>query len=129
MKVINRLIEGRGRIENEVGHHRILDVHPSWPATDRTIGPMASDYATTVTRPLLYTDYLTEQLDLLQSDYGVEITYSSSRQEIPFPYVLDSERGAAMLGVTPTQLAQHASPLIRWRKGSEDRPSFRLRFL
>jgi AMP nucleosidase len=64
-------------------------------------------YATTVTQPLLYADYLTEQLDLLLSDYGIEITCSPSRQEIPFPYVLDSQRGAAMLGVTPSQLAMH----------------------
>src|SRR5688572_15626582 len=64
-------------------------------------------YATTVTRPQLFADYLTEQLDLLQSDYGVELACGPSRQEIPFPYVLDSQRGAAMLGVTPTELARH----------------------
>jgi len=64
-------------------------------------------YATTITRPPLFADYLTEQLDLLQSDYGVEIECDRSRQEIPFPYVLDSQRGAAMLGVTPTELARH----------------------
>ncbi|HLT03311.1 MAG TPA: AMP nucleosidase [Geminicoccaceae bacterium] len=64
-------------------------------------------YATTITRPMLYADYLTEQLGLLQSDYGVEIDCGPSRQEIPFPYVLDAERGAAMLGVTPGELAQH----------------------
>ncbi len=67
----------------------------------------AGTYATTVTRPGLYADYLTEQLDLLRSDYGVEIDCVPSRQEIPFPYVLDSERGAAMLGVTPGELALH----------------------
>ena len=64
-------------------------------------------YTTTVTRPQLFADYLAEQLDLLQSDYGVEIECYSSNQEIPFPYVLDSQRGAAMLGVTPTELARH----------------------
>jgi len=64
-------------------------------------------YATTVTRPALYADYLTEQLGLLQSDYDVEIDCGPSRQEIPFPYVLDAERGAAMLGVTPAELARH----------------------
>jgi AMP nucleosidase len=64
-------------------------------------------YATTITRPGLYADYLAEQLDLLQSDYGIELDCGPSRQEIPFPYVLDSERGAAMLGVTPSELALH----------------------
>jgi AMP nucleosidase len=63
-------------------------------------------YATTVTRPELFADYLAEQLDLLIADYGVDIECGPSRQEIPFPYVLDAQRGAAMLGVTPTQLAR-----------------------
>ncbi|MEO6042271.1 MAG: AMP nucleosidase [Croceibacterium sp.] len=63
-------------------------------------------YATTVTEPALFADYLTEQLDLLLHDYQVEIECRPSRQEIPFPYVLDAERGAAMLGVTPTELAR-----------------------
>jgi AMP nucleosidase len=63
-------------------------------------------YATTVTRPQLFADYLTEQLDLLVQDYGVELEVAPSRQEIAFPYVLDAQRGAAMLGVTPTELAR-----------------------
>ena len=64
-------------------------------------------YATTITRPQLFADYLTEQLELLVQDYGVRLEVSPSRQEIPFPYVLDAERGAAMLGVPPTELARH----------------------
>jgi len=64
-------------------------------------------YSTTVTQPQLFADYLDEQLGLLQADYGVEIDCGPSRQEIPFPYVLDAQRGAAMLGVTPTQLARY----------------------
>jgi AMP nucleosidase len=64
-------------------------------------------YATTVTRPRLFADYLTEQLDLLTQDYGVELDVGPSRQEIAFPYELDAERGAAMLGVTPAELARH----------------------
>ncbi|MEO6152557.1 MAG: AMP nucleosidase, partial [Croceibacterium sp.] len=64
-------------------------------------------YTTTVTHPELFANYLTEQLDLLLNDYHVDISVHRSRQEIPFPYVLDAERGAAMLGVTPTELARH----------------------
>jgi len=64
-------------------------------------------YSTTVTRPALFADYLAEQLGLLQEDYGVEIECGMSRQEIAFPYVLDAQAGAAMLGVTPTQLARY----------------------
>ncbi|MEO6388705.1 MAG: AMP nucleosidase [Croceibacterium sp.] len=63
-------------------------------------------YATTVTQPQLFADYLTEQLDLLLADYEVEIDCGPSRQEIPFPYVLDAQRGAAVVGKTPTELAR-----------------------
>lgn len=51
-------------------------------------------YATTVTRPDLYRDYLLEQLTLLEADYGATFEVGPSRQEIPFPYVLDRIDGA-----------------------------------
>jgi AMP nucleosidase len=47
-------------------------------------------YATTVTRPNQFRDYLVEQLSLLMDDYEVEIEIDRSRQEIPYPYVLDA---------------------------------------
>ncbi|MDB5455038.1 MAG: nucleosidase [Caulobacter sp.] len=47
-------------------------------------------YATTVTRPNQFRDYLVEQLSLLMDDYQVEIEIDRSRQEIPYPYVLDA---------------------------------------
>src|SRR5271167_4796555 len=46
-------------------------------------------YATTITRPDLFADYLTEQLTLLMTDFEVEAEVRRSNQEIPFPYVLD----------------------------------------
>ena len=46
-------------------------------------------YATTITRPDLFRPYLTEQLRLLEEDYGAAFTVRPSQQEIPFPYVLD----------------------------------------
>lgn len=49
----------------------------------------AGDYAITVTRPELYSDYLSEQLRILIADYGVSVEVAASHQEIPFPYVLD----------------------------------------
>ncbi|MEZ5697359.1 MAG: AMP nucleosidase [Sphingomonadaceae bacterium] len=64
-------------------------------------------YATTVTRPALYADYLGEQLALITRDYKVRIEISPSRQEIPFPYVLDGQQGAAMAGISPQILAKH----------------------
>ena len=64
-------------------------------------------YATTVTRPELFANYLAEQLDLLIADYDVAIECRPSRQEIAFPYVLDGHYGAAMVGIQPTELARH----------------------
>ncbi|MXO64719.1 AMP nucleosidase [Altericroceibacterium endophyticum] len=64
-------------------------------------------YSTTVTRPELFSDYLSEQLDLLQEDYTVEIDVRPSRQEIPFPYVLDGAHGASMNTVRPQELARY----------------------
>ena len=46
-------------------------------------------YSTTVTRPEMFRAYLTEQIGLLVQDYGVSVDVGRSRQEIPFPYVLD----------------------------------------
>ena len=46
-------------------------------------------YATTITRPELFRPYLTEQLGLLEADYGATFDVGPSDQEIPFPYVMD----------------------------------------
>ncbi len=67
----------------------------------------AGVYATTVTKPELFADYLREQLDLISGDYPVEMEVRASRQEIPFPYVLDGAVGAEMAGVSPQELARH----------------------
>jgi AMP nucleosidase len=64
-------------------------------------------YTTTVTRPALFRDYLKEQLELISSNYEVEVEVGSSRQEIPFPYVLDSEASSVLVGVDPTLVARH----------------------
>ena len=64
-------------------------------------------YATTVTRPALFGDYLAEQLELIAGNYDVEFEVRRSRQEMPFPYVLDGEAGAQLAGVPPTELARH----------------------
>ncbi|MXP24912.1 AMP nucleosidase [Altererythrobacter indicus] len=66
----------------------------------------AGTYATTITRPALFSDYLTEQLDLLLNDYAIEVEVRPSRQEIPFPYVLDGAEGAAMAHISPPELAK-----------------------
>ena len=67
----------------------------------------AGTYATTVTRPALFAPYLEEQLDLIRADYKVGISVGRSRQEMPFPYVLDGQVGAAMGGISPQELAKY----------------------
>ncbi len=64
-------------------------------------------FASTITRPSLFAPYLREQLELITSDYKVELEVETSRQEIPFPYVLDGDHGAAMVGISPQEIAQH----------------------
>ncbi len=67
----------------------------------------AGTYTTTITRPDLFSAYLEEQLALIMADYEVELEVSRSTQEIPFPYVLDGDHGAAMIGIAPQELAKH----------------------
>ncbi|MDE2561029.1 MAG: AMP nucleosidase [Sphingomonadales bacterium] len=64
-------------------------------------------YASSVTRPRLFADYLKEQLALILADYDVEIDVAASRQEIPFSYVLDGAYSASIGAVSPQQLAEH----------------------
>ncbi|QWC55819.1 AMP nucleosidase [Erythrobacter sp. 3-20A1M] len=64
-------------------------------------------YATTVTRPALFATYLAEQLRLIGEDYDVSLEVQRSRQEIPFPYVLDGAVGAELAGIDPNDLARH----------------------
>jgi AMP nucleosidase len=73
----------------------------------RAFGKLSHEgiFATTITRPALFTDYLAEQLALLASDYEVRFAVVRSDQEIPFPYVIDA---SAELGTTsPVELARH----------------------
>ena len=64
-------------------------------------------YTTTITRPALFRDYLADQLQLIAGNYEVEFEVGTSRQEIPFPYVLDGEAGAELAGVDPNEIARH----------------------
>ena len=68
---------------------------------------MAGQYATTITRPDMFEDYLVEQLSHLIADYAVEIEVARSRQEIPFPYVLDSSLDLNQADVRAEDLARH----------------------
>ncbi|WP_108787529.1 AMP nucleosidase [Erythrobacter sp. Alg231-14] len=68
---------------------------------------MMGTYTTTITRPDLFARYLAEQLELISTEYEIDVTVERSRQEIPFPYVLDGDAGAAMQGIAPSEIAQH----------------------
>ncbi len=60
-------------------------------------------YRTTITRPEIFSDYLESQINLLFAQYAIEIEVRPSRQEIPFPYVLD---GLELGDVSPMQLSK-----------------------
>ena len=64
-------------------------------------------YATTVTRPAMFAAYLQEQLELIGSDYAIELEARTSTQEIPFPYVLDGDVAAELAGISPQEIARH----------------------
>ena len=85
-------------------HYRGVETRPDYR---RSFGRLShpGTYATTITRPALFTDYLAEQLNLLANDYEIEVEVARSNQEIPFPYVIDASSGLS--GITPQQLARH----------------------
>lgn len=64
-------------------------------------------YETTITHPGFFRSYLLEQLGPLVEEYGARIEVSMSRQEIPFPYVMESTEAIAKAGVGAGELARH----------------------
>ena len=64
-------------------------------------------YRTTFTKPEMFADYVGEQLDLLIEQYELEISVGRSRQEIPFPYVLDGSADLELGTTSPSELARH----------------------
>jgi AMP nucleosidase len=68
-------------------------------------------YTTTVTRPAMFRDYLTEQLALMIEDFDVQVEVGRSMQEIPFPYVLD--------GGDLSLADAEASEIARWFPATE----------
>ena len=64
-------------------------------------------YATTVTHPEHFRRYLISQLTHLVRDYGATIKVRMSKQEIPYPYVLDKGDDLGAGGVSAAELALH----------------------
>ena len=71
----------------------------------RLVSP--GSYSSSITRPDLFANYLAEQLRLLDAQYEIEAEIGHSRQEIPFPYVLDAGDDIALGAVVSQELARH----------------------
>ncbi len=70
-------------------------------------------YATTVTHPAVFRDYLLEQLRPLVQDYGVTIEVGIGAQEIPYPYVIEGGDELARGSISAADLARHfPAPLL-----------------
>jgi AMP nucleosidase len=67
----------------------------------------AGTYATTVTHPETFKNYLIDQLRYLVTDYQAEIAVGLSSQEIPYPYVLDEGDELGRGGIPAQELAHH----------------------
>ena len=63
-------------------------------------------FRTTFTKPELFAEYIGEQLDLLIEQYELEISVGRSKQEIPFPYVLDGSADLELGTISPNELAR-----------------------
>ncbi|NJC33413.1 AMP nucleosidase [Sphingomonas jejuensis] len=90
--------------ELRISHH----APPEGAPPPRAWGRLSNlgNYATTITRPRLFHGYLVEQLATLIHDYGVSVEVGRSRQEIPFPYVLEPGHDLTLDGIAPTELAR-----------------------
>ena len=78
------------------------------PPISRAFGKMseAGIYSTTVTQPDFFRHYLIEQLELLLSDYDVEVEVGVSSAEIPYAYVWDQGQADGLDEINPAELAK-----------------------
>lgn len=81
--------------------------HENRPDVTRAFGRLSrtGTFTTTVTRPAMFADYLSEQIHLLADDYDITMEVGRSTQEIPFPYVIDASSGLGQL--SPVELGRH----------------------
>ncbi len=78
------------------------------PPISRAFGKMseAGVYASTITRPAFFRDYLVEQLTPLLRDYDVEVEVRRSTSEIPYAYVWDQGQAKGLDEISPAELAR-----------------------
>jgi AMP nucleosidase len=79
------------------------------PKTRRAYGKLQvpGRYETTITQPAFFRGYLIEQLTPLAVEYGATFEVDVSRQEIPYPFVLEHTGDVARSNVTAADLARH----------------------
>ena len=82
-----------GEADGAVYPYLALEVDAATPPADSRLpyGVVLEPgfYGTTLTRPELFTDYLTEQITLLLRHYHCPVLVGRSRQRIPLPYVVE----------------------------------------
>jgi len=78
------------------------------PTTTRAYAKVQSAgiYSVTVTHPEAFRGYLLDQLGPLMSDFTVQVEVGVSRQNIPYPYVVEQGDELAGSGVTAAELAR-----------------------
>ena len=84
------------------------DQSPGHPRVNRAYARFAhpGTYATSVTRPDIFGNYIQEQLELLEADYDVRFSVDLSEHNIPYPYVLDGA-GLDLNSVSALDLTRH----------------------
>ncbi|MDF1770044.1 AMP nucleosidase [Maricaulis sp.] len=94
------------------------------PPVSRAFGKFTDTglYASTITKPALFADYLIEQLTLLADQYEITIETGPSETEIPFSYVLDGADGLDMDAASPAELVRHF-PYADLSKVNDDLPN------
>jgi AMP nucleosidase len=76
-------------------------------------------YATTVTQPAHFKNYLLEQLNYLVRDYGAMLEVGVSDQEIPYPYVFERGDELGRGAHSASELAQHFPTPLLTKVGDE----------
>lgn len=78
------------------------------PPISRAFGKMseAGVYASAITQPAFFRDYLIEQLTPLLRDYDVEVEVRRSKSEIPYAYVWDQGQADGLEEISPAELAR-----------------------
>ncbi len=85
------------------------EAHSVMPSFPRAFAKFQAPgiYTTTITQPTYYKRYLVEQLSHLVKDYAATIEVRLSKQEIPYPYVLETGDDLGGNGLTAAELSVH----------------------